>query len=121
MDGKKEVHPISPIAPERILVPSRKVYSDPIACATSSITFRFLRKDRDDLKKFLNEQEIPAMIYYPVPLHLQKAYRDSRYPEGHFPVTETLCKQVISLPMHSELGEEQLSFICEKVREFFGK
>ncbi len=49
--------------------------------------------DRDELRKHLASKEIPAMIYYPVPLHLQKAYQDPRYTQGSFPVTEELCKQ----------------------------
>lgn len=74
--------------------------------------------DRNALQTFLSEKEIPAMIYYPVPLHLQKAYRDPRYNEGDFPVTEHLCSAVISLPMHTELQEEQLAYITKSVLEF---
>jgi UDP-2-acetamido-2-deoxy-ribo-hexuluronate aminotransferase len=58
------------------------------------------------------------MIYYPIPLHMQKAYTDPRYKAGDFPVTEQLCASVISLPMHTELSEETLSFITNKVLEF---
>jgi len=74
--------------------------------------------DRLGLKQYLNERDIPAMIYYPVPLHLQKAYTDPRYKEGDFPVTEALCKSVISLPMHTELDEEQLEYITLHVLEY---
>ncbi len=74
--------------------------------------------DRFKLQEFLQAKGIPAMVYYPVPLHLQKAYQDDRYKEGDFPVTEDLCKRVISLPMHTELDEEQLSFITTSVLEF---
>jgi len=74
--------------------------------------------DRNKLKEFLATKEIPAMIYYPVPLHLQKAYQDPRYKEGDFPVTEHLCKSVVSLPMHTELSEETLSYIAGAVLEF---
>ena len=58
------------------------------------------------------------MIYYPVPLHLQKAYLDSRYKSGDFPVTEHLSDSVVSLPMHTELDEEQLKHITAAVLEF---
>ena len=75
--------------------------------------------DRFKLQDFLNNKGIPAMIYYPVPLHMQKAYLDPRYKEGDFPVTEMLCKSVISLPMHTELDEVQLQFITTSVLEFF--
>ncbi|HPE85889.1 MAG TPA: DegT/DnrJ/EryC1/StrS family aminotransferase [Bacteroidales bacterium] len=74
--------------------------------------------NRDGLQKYLNDKEIPAPVYYPVPLHLQKAYIDPRYSEGDFPVTEKLCKSVISLPMHTELDEEQLNYIATAVLDF---
>jgi len=77
--------------------------------------------DREGLQNFVQELGVPAPIYYPVPLHLQKAYKDSRYKEGDFPVTEALCSSVISLPMHTELDEEQLKFITDKVLEFINK
>ncbi len=77
--------------------------------------------DREGLQKYLQEFGIPAPIYYPVPLHLQKAYQDPRYKEGDFPVTEKLCKTVISLPMHTELEQDQIDFITEKVLEFIKK
>ena len=74
--------------------------------------------DRLGLQKYLNDNGIPMMIYYPVPLHMQKAYQDSRYKEGDFPVSEKLSETVFSLPMHTELNKEQLKFITEKVLEF---
>ncbi len=74
--------------------------------------------NRDDLKKYLHENGIPSMIYYPVPLHLQKAYLYLGYKEGDFPVTESLCKSVISLPMHTELSEEELKYISTTVLQF---
>jgi UDP-2-acetamido-2-deoxy-ribo-hexuluronate aminotransferase len=74
--------------------------------------------DRAKLIEFLNSRDIPAMIYYPVPLHMQKAYLDPRYREGDFPVTEALCQSVVSLPMHTELSEEQLKHITTSVLEF---
>ncbi len=77
--------------------------------------------DRDAMQKFLMDKKVPAMIYYPVPMHMQKAYQDPRYKEGDFPVTEHLSKHVISLPMHTELDEEQLEFITSAVLEFANK
>jgi dTDP-4-amino-4,6-dideoxygalactose transaminase len=59
------------------------------------------------------------MIYYPGPLHLQKAYRDLGYKEGDLPVAEALCSQVLSLPMHTELEKEQLEYISETLQAFF--
>jgi len=74
--------------------------------------------DRNALQEFLASKEVPAMIYYPVPLHMQKAYLDPRYREGDFPVTEHLCRTVISLPMHTELDDDQLAHITSSVLEF---
>ncbi len=74
--------------------------------------------DRAALREYLAGKDIPAMIYYPIPLHMQKAYTDPRYKEGDFPVTEKLCACVISLPMHTELEEVQLKYITEAVLEF---
>lgn len=74
--------------------------------------------DRFAMQEFLATKGIPAMVYYPVPLHLQKAYTDPRYREGDFPVTEDLCKRVISLPMHTELSNEQLEWIVREVKSF---
>jgi dTDP-4-amino-4,6-dideoxygalactose transaminase len=73
--------------------------------------------NRDELIKHLADKSIPAMIYYPVPLHQQKAYRDERYKDGDFPVSEKLAKTVLSLPMHSELTNEQLEYITSAVLE----
>ena len=77
--------------------------------------------NRDELRAYLADKGVPAMIYYPVPLHLQKAYTDPRYTEGMFPVTEDLCQKVISLPMHTELDEEQLKHITQSVLEFINQ
>jgi len=76
--------------------------------------------DRLALQKYLNDSGIPMMIYYPVSLHMQKAYQDSRYQKGDFPISEQLSKTVFSLPMHTEMDEEQLKFITQKVLEFLG-
>jgi UDP-2-acetamido-2-deoxy-ribo-hexuluronate aminotransferase len=76
--------------------------------------------DRFALQEFLAKKNIPAMVYYPVPLHMQKAYLDPRYKEGDFPITEMLCQKVISLPMHTELTDEQLNYITQAVKEFCG-
>jgi UDP-2-acetamido-2-deoxy-ribo-hexuluronate aminotransferase len=77
--------------------------------------------DRQGLIDFMASKEIPVMIYYPVPLHLQKAYLDPRYKPGDFPVTEALCNSVISLPMHTELDEEQLNHITDSLLEFINR
>lgn len=77
--------------------------------------------DRDGLIAYLNEREIPCGVYYPIPLHHQKAYRDDRYREEDFKVTNRLVKQCISLPMHTELDDEQIQYITDTVREYLQK
>lgn len=80
-------------------------------------TLKLSGVDRNAVQAQLKEKGIPAMIYYPVPLHLQKAYQDPRYKQGDFPVAEELCATVLSLPMHTELDEEQLKYITDAVLE----
>ena len=75
------------------------------------------REKRDALKAFLDSQNIPSMIYYPVPSHLQTAYTCYGYKEGDMPDTETLTAQVISLPIHTELTEEEIAYVAKYVIE----
>lgn len=77
--------------------------------------------DRQALLDHMASKGIPVMVYYPVPLHMQKAYIDPRYKPGDFPVTEALASGVISLPMHSELDEEQLTYITSSLLEFVNR
>ena len=81
-------------------------------------TLRIIGADRDGLVQYLNDHEIPCGIYYPVPLHNQKAYADPMVNQDNFPVTNQLVKEVISLPMHSELTKEQIEFITGKIISF---
>lgn len=95
-----------------LLIPAR---TDNSTHVFHQYTLRLVDVDRDALRNALAEKGIPAMIYYPIPLHLQKAYQDSRYKAGDFPVAEKLAACVLSLPMHTELDEEQLIYITETV------
>ena len=74
-------------------------------------TLRLVDVDRDALRETLAQAGIPAMVYYPIPLHMQKAYQDPRYQTGDFPIAEKLAACVLSLPMHTELDNEQLEYI----------
>jgi len=76
---------------------------------------------RDGLADHLAASQIPFGIYYPVPLHRQKAYADERYREADFTVTNQLCEEVISLPMHTELDPEQLAYITKTILEFMDR
>ena len=78
-------------------------------------TLRVKEGRRDALKQYLAAKSIPSMIYYPVPAHLQPAYQYLNYKEGDFPVAEQLCREVLSLPMHTELSENQLQYICKTI------
>lgn len=81
-------------------------------------TLRILNADRNALMKHLLDKGIPCAIYYPIPLHSQKAYASSRYNEDDFTVTNQLVKEVISLPMHTELDDEQIAFITQAILDF---
>jgi len=81
-------------------------------------TLRITNGKRDGLVQHLNDNSVPCGVYYPVPLHRQKAYLDERYRENDFPVTNQLVNEVISLPMHTELDDEQIDFIAKLVIDF---
>ena len=80
-------------------------------------TLRLQDTDRSKVQAYLAEKGVPSMIYYPVPLHLQKAYQDPRYKAGDFPVAEKLSASVLSLPMHTCLDAEQMELITRSVIE----
>lgn len=84
-------------------------------------TIKITNGRRDELVKHLNEQGIPCGVYYPIPLHKQKAYQDDRYNEEDFPVTNQLIQEVMSLPMHTELEDDQIEFITTTITDFLNK
>lgn len=102
-------------ANEKLIIPARTSRSTHVF---HQYTLKLNGVDRKGLQAYLADKGIPTMIYYPVPLHLQKAYQDVRYKAGDFPVAERLCDCVLSLPMHTELTEEQLEHITKSVLEF---
>jgi len=81
-------------------------------------TLNLIGVDRNALHQYLLDNGIPNAIYYPVPLHSQKAYADNRYNEDDFMVTNQLVQTVISLPMHTEFEEDQLQFITQTILDF---
>ncbi|MBP8959860.1 MAG: DegT/DnrJ/EryC1/StrS family aminotransferase [Bacteroidales bacterium] len=99
-----------------IVIPARTEYSTHIF---HQYTIRVLNGRRDMLKEHLQSLKIPSMIYYPVPIHLQKAYQYLGYSKGDFTVTERLCDEVLSLPICPELDREQTDYIISSVLEFF--
>ena len=105
-------------AHKKVKIPKRATYSNHVF---HQYTLQLNNVNREEIIAFLREKEVPAMIYYPIPLHMQDAYTDSRYKKEDFPVTEKLCATVISLPMQTELSEEQLKYITDSVLEFLNK
>ena len=99
---------------EEIQIPGRADYS-----THTFHQYTLKVEKRDELQNFLKSKGIPGMVYYPEVLHLQKAYKFLGCKEGDFPVSEKLVKTVLSLPMHTELEEEQLEYIVKNIREFF--
>jgi len=97
-------------------IPFRATYSTHVF---NQYTLKIESGNRDALKEHLTKEGIPTMIYYPVPLHFQKAYCRPMYGEGSFPVTEELSKSVISLPIHTEMSSEQIDFVCDRVKQYF--
>ena len=101
-----------------ITIPSRTSDSTHIF---NQYTIKLKDIHRSELREFLQSVGIPTMIYYPVPMHLQNAYKHLGYRKGDFPVTEDLCRTVLSLPMHTELTEEQIKYIAGSIHEFINK
>jgi len=102
---------------DKLIIPENSIKSTHVF---HQYTLKLNGVNRSELIKYLADKNIPAMVYYPVPLHLQKAYQDERYKVGDFPVAERLSDCVVSLPMHTELSEEQLEYITKSVLEFVG-
>ncbi|MFD2161863.1 DegT/DnrJ/EryC1/StrS family aminotransferase [Paradesertivirga mongoliensis] len=99
-----------------LILPEKAQYSTHVY---NQYTCRVENGRRDELKAYLLEQGIPSMIYYPIPVHLQKAYLSYGYKEGDFPVSEKLCKEVISFPIHTEMEVEEQDFIIKNIVHFF--
>jgi UDP-2-acetamido-2-deoxy-ribo-hexuluronate aminotransferase len=103
---------------EQVKIPALAPYSSHVF---HQYTLQVPAGQRDALKAYLQEKGIPSMVYYPVPLHLHEAYAYLGYQAGDFPVSESLCECVISLPMHTELTEEQQTYIAQAVVSFFNE
>ena len=96
-------------------IPCRAPYSTHIF---NQYTLVMKQAGRDQLTDYLRSKQIPVMVYYPLSLHLQKAYLDLGYTEGDFPVTERLSQNVFSIPMHTELTSDQIEYICHHISAF---
>ena len=98
---------------EGLVLPTKAPYTTHVY---HQYTVRIEGKDRDEVRKRLADRGVPSMIYYPIPLHLQRAYRALGYKEGDFPVSERLASTVLSLPMHTELDGEQLQYVADSLK-----
>ncbi len=78
-----------------------------------------LKKNRDDLRMFLNDAEIGTEIYYPVPMHLQACFSDLNYKKGDFPVAENAASQTLALPIYPELSDDQQAYVVDKIKAFY--
>ena len=103
----------------KILTP--KVIGDEDSHVFHQYTIILKDTNRDELVKYLNENNIPCGVYYPIPLHKQKAYQSIRFKEEDFSITNWLTKSVISLPMHTELDDDQIEYISDKIKIFLTK
>ena len=100
---------------DRLQIPARAENSTHVF---HQYTVKVNGSHREDFQKYLTSNNIPSMIYYPVPLHFQKAYRRNGFEEGSFPVTERLSKSVISLPIHTEMDADELASISDTINKF---
>ena len=93
--------------------------TEPVDCRHVYHLYVIECQDRDRLQRYLGEQGIPTLIHYPVPIHLQRAFRHLGYREGDYPVTERLARQILSLPIYPEMTDEQVDLVCQTIRGFF--
>jgi UDP-2-acetamido-2-deoxy-ribo-hexuluronate aminotransferase len=103
---------------EEIEIPARNERSTHVF---HQYTIKVKNGNRDALKKHLENNQVPVMIYYPIPVYLQKAYLQSKYPAGSFKISEQLSASVLSLPMHTELDSDVQEIICGAIKSFYGK
>jgi dTDP-4-amino-4,6-dideoxygalactose transaminase len=88
-------------------------------CTSVYHIYQIRTEKRDDLQKYLTEQGIGTVIHYPVPPHLQKAYKELNYQKGDFPIAEKIANETLSIPLYPGMTEEQQTFIVEKIKTYF--
>ncbi len=101
---------------EHVLTPTRVAWSDHVF---HQYTISVTNGRRDELQKYLAEQKVPSMIYYPVPMHEQAAFNKLVRRRVPLLQTEKISKEVLSLPMHPDLGDDQIAYVCEQIAAFF--
>jgi dTDP-4-amino-4,6-dideoxygalactose transaminase len=101
---------------QELQVPKRQINSTHVF---HQYTLQVKNSQRDELQKHLSENGIPSMIYYPLPLYKQEAFRKFVPNDFSLPISEALCNQVLSLPIHTEMNIDHINFICNCVKSFF--
>jgi dTDP-4-amino-4,6-dideoxygalactose transaminase len=104
------------IGHKHIQIPQRTPWSTHVF---HQYTLKLIDTDRDTFQQHMKDHGIPTMVYYPLPVHLQSAYQQYGYKEGDFPVAEALCKQVISLPIHTEMNPDDQKYIIQSTLNYF--
>ena len=105
-----------PLGQYRLIIPQRSANSSHVF---HQYTMRLQDADREAFRAFLSAAGVPSMVYYPVPLYAQPAYQNDRYKPADFPNTERLCREVVSVPMHSNMDRATLHYIIEHVVRYF--
>jgi dTDP-4-amino-4,6-dideoxygalactose transaminase len=100
---------------DEIQIPKRQLNSTHVF---HQYTLKVKNGRRNELQKYLSEKEIPSMIYYPLPLYKQEAFQQFVTSDFKLPITEELCNQVLSLPIHTEMNVEKINFICNSIKSF---
>lgn len=103
---------------KELIVPKESTFSTHVY---HQYTLKVLNGKRDELRKYLQDNGIPAMIYYPIPLHKQQAFMQIAHQNGDMNISEQLSNEVLSLPMHTELDLGTIAYIISKVLQFFNK
>lgn len=104
---------LTEISNQQLLLPKVNNY-----CTTVWHQFVVRCQKRDDLMKYLNENEIGSIIHYPIPPHLSEAYRYLGYQEGSYPITEQYAHEVLSLPLYNGMTDEEIDYVLEIINRF---
>jgi UDP-2-acetamido-2-deoxy-ribo-hexuluronate aminotransferase len=95
-----------------------RLLEEPVACKSVYHIFPLFTAQRDELRKHLRANGISSGIHYPIPVHMQRGFSNLGFSEGDLPQTESVCREVLSLPMYPELADETVMQIADSVRQF---
>jgi UDP-2-acetamido-2-deoxy-ribo-hexuluronate aminotransferase len=103
---------------DELEIPERRLNSTHVF---HQYTLKVKNGKRNELQKYLSDKGIPSMIYYPLPLYKQEAFQQFVSSDFVLPISEKLCDQVLSLPIHTEMNSDHMNYICDSVKSFFNK